>query len=59
MVQKQELQVGIGSAKIDQVVLLSAQFLTDAILGLDFHVNYKAKISFPERRKTLRVNVEV
>jgi len=37
-------------------VLLSAQLLTEVILGLDFLINYDAEISFPERRITLRVN---
>jgi predicted aspartyl protease len=43
------LAVNIGNTKLDQVVLLSAQLLTEAILGLDFLINYGAEISFPER----------
>jgi hypothetical protein len=39
--------------------MLSAQLITEAILGLDFLINYEAEISFPERRITLRVNEEV
>jgi hypothetical protein len=59
-VKKQALlEVNIGGTKLDQVVLLSAQLLTEAILGLDFLINYEAEISFPERRITLRVNEEV
>jgi hypothetical protein len=38
---------------------LSTQLLAEAILGLDFLINYAAEISFPERRITLRVNEEV
>jgi hypothetical protein len=60
IVKKQALlEVNIGGTKLDQVVLLSAQLLTEAILGLDFLINYEAEISFPERRITLRVNEEV
>jgi hypothetical protein len=40
-------------------MLLSTQFLTEAILGLDFLINYQAEISFPEKRITLRVDEEV
>jgi hypothetical protein len=43
---------------LDQV-LLSAELLTEVILGLDFLINYKAEISFPERRITLRVKEDV
>jgi hypothetical protein len=39
--------------------LLSAQLLTEVILGLDFLINYGAEISFPEQRITLRINEEV
>jgi len=59
-VKKQALlEVNIGGTKLDQVVLLSAQLLTEAILGLDFLINYETEISFPERRITLRVHEEV
>ena len=59
-VKKQALlEVNIGTTKLDQVVLLSAQFLTEVILGIDFLINYEAEISFPERRITLTVNEEV
>jgi len=53
------LDVNIGSTKLDQVVLLSAQLLTEGILGIDFLIKYEAEISFPERRITLRVKDEV
>jgi hypothetical protein len=59
-VKKQALlEVNIGGAKLDQMVLLSAKRLTEAIHGLDFLINYEAEISFPERRITLIVNEEV
>ena len=59
-VKKQALlEVNIGGTKLEQVVLLSAQLLTEAILGLDFLINYGVEISFPEQRITLRVNEEV
>jgi len=49
IVKKQALlEVNIGGTKLDQVVLLSAQLLTEAILGLDFLISYGAEISFPE-----------
>ena len=53
------LEVNIGGTKLGQVVLLSTQFLTEAILGLDFLISYEAEISLPERRITLRVNEEL
>ena len=49
----------MGGTKLDKVAMLSAQLLTEAILGLDFLISYEAEISFPERRITLRVNEEV
>jgi len=56
-VKKQALlEVNIGTTKLDQVVLLSAQLLTEVILGTDFLINYEAEISFPERRIALTVN---
>jgi len=45
--------------QLDQAVLLSAQLLTEAILGLYFLINYEAEISFPERRITLRIDEEL
>ena len=53
------LEVNIGGTKLDQVVLLSAQLLTEAILGLDFLINYETEIIFSERRIMLRVHAEV
>jgi hypothetical protein len=59
-VKKQALlEVNVGGTKLVQVVLLSAQLLTEAILGLDFLINYGAEISFPERRITFRVKEEL
>jgi hypothetical protein len=59
-VKKQALlEVNVGGTKSDQVVLLSAQLLTEVILGFDFPINYGAEISFPERRITFTVNAEV
>jgi len=56
-VKKQALlEVTIETTKLDQVVLLSAQLLTEVILGIDFLINYEAEISFPERRIMLTVN---
>jgi hypothetical protein len=56
-VRKQSLlEISIGEAKVDQVVLLSTQLLTEAILGLDFLINYEAEISFPKREITLKIN---
>jgi hypothetical protein len=39
------LEVNIGETQLDQVVLLSAQLLTEAIFGLDFLINYEAEIN--------------
>jgi hypothetical protein len=41
--------------KVDQVVLLSSQLLTDAILGLDFLIDHEAELSFPEMKVSLRL----
>ena len=53
------LEVNIGGSKLEEMVLFSAQLLTEAILGSDFLINYEAEISFPERRVTLRVIEDV
>jgi hypothetical protein len=50
------LEIIIGDTQLEQIVLLSKQLLTDAILGLDFLDDYKAEINFSTRRITLRVN---
>lgn len=52
------LDVSIGDFKINHIVLLSPKLLTDAILGLDFLVDYHAVINFAERSITLRINSE-
>ena len=50
------LEIPIGDSTVDQVVLLSPQLLTDAILGLDFLIDHAAEISFPDRTVSLRIN---
>ena len=52
------LDVSIGDLKINQIVLVSPQLLTDAILGLDFLVDNHAVINFAERSITLKINGE-
>jgi hypothetical protein len=52
------LDVKIDDFKVNQIVLLSRQLLTDAILGLDFLVDYKAVINFAERSITLKIKGE-
>ena len=52
------LDVSIGDFNINQIVLLSPQLLTDAILGLDFLVDYHAVINFAELSITLKINEE-
>jgi hypothetical protein len=52
------MDISIGGAKINQIVLLSPQRLTDAILGLDFLVEYGAVINFEEHSITLKINGE-
>jgi hypothetical protein len=52
------LDLNNGNFKINQIVLLSPQLLTDAILGLDFLVEYKAVIDFAERSIILKINDE-
>jgi hypothetical protein len=52
------LGLNIGDFEINQIMLLSPQLLTDAILGLDFLVDYKATIDFAERSITLQINNE-
>jgi hypothetical protein len=59
-VKKQPLlEADIGSTRLEEVMLLSTQVLTEAILGLDFLIIYKAEISFPERRITLTVSISL
>jgi len=41
---------------MDQIVLISPQLLTDAILGLDFLIDYAAEISFPDRTVSLKIS---
>jgi len=50
------LEIQIGDSTVDQVVLLSPQLLTDAILGLDFLIGHEAEISFPDRTVCLMIN---
>jgi hypothetical protein len=52
------LEIQIGGSTVDQVVLLSPQLLTDAILGLDFLVDNAAELSFPDRTVSLKINEE-
>ena len=56
-IEKQALlQIQIGNCTVEQVVLLSPQLLTDAILGLDFLIDYAAELSFPDRMVSLKIN---
>lgn len=50
------LEIQIGDHKVDQVVLLSFQLLTDAILGLDFLFDHEAEPSFRDRKVSLMIN---
>ena len=52
------LDESIGDFKINQNVLLPPQLLTDAILGLDFLIDYHAVINIAERSITLKINGE-
>jgi len=52
------LDISIGDFKINQIVLLSPQLLTEVILGLDFLVDYHAVINFVERSITLKIDGE-
>lgn len=52
------LEVEIGGYGVSQIVLLSPQLLTEAILGLDFLVNHEAIINFAGQSITLRMNGE-
>jgi hypothetical protein len=51
--------LGGGGTKLALVLLLSVQIFTEAILGLEFLINYETEIGFPGRRITPRVNEEV
>jgi len=58
-VRKQAMiDVNIGDFKINQIILLPPQLLTDAILGLDFLVDYNAVINCAEQIITLKINGE-
>jgi hypothetical protein len=50
------LEIQIGDSTVHQVVLLSPQLLTDAILGLAFLINHAAELSFPDRTVSLKIN---
>jgi hypothetical protein len=50
------LGIQIGDSTVDQVVLLSPQLLTDALLGLDFLIDHAAELSFPDRTVSLKIN---
>jgi hypothetical protein len=50
------LEILIGDSTVDQVVLLSPQLLTDAILGLDFLIDHSAELSFPDRAVFVKIN---
>jgi hypothetical protein len=52
------LDLSIGDFKINQIVLLSPQLLPDAILGLDFLVDYHAVINFAEQSITFKIDGE-
>jgi hypothetical protein len=56
-IRKQELlEIQIGDSTADQVVLISPQLLTDAVLGIDFLVDHAAELSFPDRMVSLKIN---
>jgi len=50
------LEIQIDDSTVDQVVLLSPQLLTNAILGLDFLIDHAAELSFPDRTVSLKIN---
>jgi hypothetical protein len=54
--KKALLEIQIGDSTADQVVLLSPQLLTEAVLGIDFLVDHAAEISFPDRTVSLKIN---
>jgi len=50
------LKIQRADSAVDQIVLLSPQPLTDAILGLDFLVDHAAEINFLNRTVSLEIN---
>ena len=50
------LEIQIRDSTVDQVVLLSLQLLTDAMLELDFLVDHAVELSFPDRTISLKIN---
>lgn len=50
------LNFKLGGIEIEQIVLLTPQLLTDAILGLDFLMEYLAIINFPEKSMSISAN---
>jgi hypothetical protein len=52
------LEIKIGDLRMSQIILLSPQLFTDAILGLDFLVEYYAVINVAEKSITLEINGE-
>jgi hypothetical protein len=53
------LEVNIDDKRLDQIVLLSNQLLTDDILGSDFLISCDAEVSFPERNVSVMINGDV
>jgi hypothetical protein len=49
------LEIQIGDSTADQVILISPQLLTDAILGIDFLVDHAAELSFPDTMVSLMI----
>ena len=52
------LPVNIADVTVNQILLPSAQLLTDVILGLDLPVDHHAVINFVGRRITLQIDGE-
>jgi len=50
------LEIQVGDSKVDQVVLLSPQLLTDAMLGLDFLIDHAAELRFPDKKISPKIN---
>jgi hypothetical protein len=50
--------VKLGNFVIDQVFIISPQLVTAAILGVDFFINTRATINFPEQCATFKIDNE-
>jgi hypothetical protein len=53
------ISLNFGELSVDQIFLISSGLMTEVLLGVDFCVENKVKISFPERCFTMEIDNHV